>query len=788
MKDHINTAFPEEKRPMMYKMMKWWGGKPHNIWSEYIARYSNEGDVVLDPFCGRGVGVIEAVRNRRRAIGMDLNPIAIYQAKMISADLDIPKFTKYWNELKNRLQNIEIESGFFYTTCTNCNKKTEYTTVNRTHDEPYQIVYRCTCKKKYQTKKLDDEDYAQIHNSDLKQIQTPYPKDTFPNTSACKQAIKNYGKTYDKLFTNRNLYALSTIFENINQIDDDDMKHFFRFAFISMVHLASKIPSVRRSRLGSGSWGRPGYIKLKNRMELNPYILFQRAVEGNQGIIAGKKSSNKRLQSRIKYAANVDKFYSDNDTNLLLLKKNTLEISNILNENSIDFIITDPPYGGLIPYFDLSFIWSVWLKLIDKKFAIYFNDEVTIDKERKFDFNEYHRRLSMVFEQLHKLLKDDKYMIVTFHNDKPIIFNSILRVCQDAGFVLEKILFQVNLRPGETGAATPWGTSVSDFYMRFKKPKNGSDKKLLDFIEEKFENIVTDAAKHVLLERGEPSQIAAMIPHIYGEMTKTRMKIHFSSDEQIYSILERNADFIKTHEDYWWLNENIVKKSKINIIPLSDRVEETVLNTLQQKYKVTYDEILKNIFEKFQNSLTPNTENVKRYLNEFGVKSNNGMWTLKLGMAKDEVSSMHTEMELLLLKIGKQFNYDVWSPDKSKKEEMKNICIDFNLQLENKDRIRLIDVLWIKDNKIKYAFEVENSTSMTSALERGSNIKDQNVRKIITIPKERKGFFDRKIQEPLFHDYFINDNWNVVLYDELKTFDTKHKKSEKLFIELLKKI
>ena len=34
--DHINHAFPEETRPMMYKMMKWWGGKPHNIFASSV--------------------------------------------------------------------------------------------------------------------------------------------------------------------------------------------------------------------------------------------------------------------------------------------------------------------------------------------------------------------------------------------------------------------------------------------------------------------------------------------------------------------------------------------------------------------------------------------------------------------------------------------------------------------------------------------------------------------------------------------------------------------------------
>lgn len=120
-------------------------------------------------------------------------------------------------------------------------------------------------------------------------------------------------------------------------------------------------------------------------MELNPFILYERAIEGNQGIIKGKSSSNKRLSNLVRFSKSVKDF--DSGCNLLLLQKNTLEMSTFLEENSVDYVITDPPYGGLIPYFDLSFIWSAWLSLVDDNFVIPFNDEITIDACRKMNYN-----------------------------------------------------------------------------------------------------------------------------------------------------------------------------------------------------------------------------------------------------------------------------------------------------------------------------------------------------------------------------------------------------------------
>ena len=71
---NINSPLVEAKRPPFLNTFKYAGRKPHNIWGEYIKTYTNEGDVVLDPFVGSGTAAFEAVKNNRKAIAFDLNP------------------------------------------------------------------------------------------------------------------------------------------------------------------------------------------------------------------------------------------------------------------------------------------------------------------------------------------------------------------------------------------------------------------------------------------------------------------------------------------------------------------------------------------------------------------------------------------------------------------------------------------------------------------------------------------------------------------------------------------
>ncbi len=49
-----------------------------NIVDAYIKNYSKPGDLVLDPFGGSGVTAVEAMMNNRKAISIDINPMAIF--------------------------------------------------------------------------------------------------------------------------------------------------------------------------------------------------------------------------------------------------------------------------------------------------------------------------------------------------------------------------------------------------------------------------------------------------------------------------------------------------------------------------------------------------------------------------------------------------------------------------------------------------------------------------------------------------------------------------------------
>jgi hypothetical protein len=72
------------------------------------------------------------------------------------------------------------------------------------------------------------------------------------------------------------------------------------------------------------------------------------------------------------------------------------------------------------------------------------------------------------------------------------------------------------------------------------------------------------------------------------------------------------------------------------------------------------------------------------------------------------------------------------------------------------------------------AFEVECTTTMTSGLQRGSNL-PSDVPKTMVIPEEREADFERKMKSPLFSDHFQKDNWTLLYFNTFREAFTKTK-------------
>ena len=77
-----------------------------------IRRFSAEGDVVLDPMCGSGTVLLEALLNNRKGIGIDIDPIARLLTKVKTTPLDPTSLQLAMTSLMVQIQKLESSTEY----------------------------------------------------------------------------------------------------------------------------------------------------------------------------------------------------------------------------------------------------------------------------------------------------------------------------------------------------------------------------------------------------------------------------------------------------------------------------------------------------------------------------------------------------------------------------------------------------------------------------------------------------------------------------------------------------
>lgn len=137
---------------------------------------------------------------------------------------------------------------------------------------------------------------------------------------------------------------------------------------------------------------------------------------------------------------------------------------------SLDLVITDPPFGGLLHYSELSDFFYVWLRLaLKEKYPDYFSAEFTPKsleavanraREPENPDGFYQRLLTQCWREAHRVLKHGGILAFTFHHSEDEPWVAVLESLFDAGFYLEATY---PIRSDETKGEGEFGSKTIEY-------------------------------------------------------------------------------------------------------------------------------------------------------------------------------------------------------------------------------------------------------------------------------------------------------------------------------------
>ncbi len=777
----------------VYQMHRYFARRPWNVFEHIIKHYTNAGDLILDPFCGGGVTVYEGLKLRRRVIGVDLNPLAAWITRMQVKQFDLDEVEKAFNQAVDEFNPVEEE--LYSTACEDCGKKSAaewfewsntvicpgcgekvvlaeakklrggtYECPNekclghfavkdceRREDALVNKMVNCPdCGKMVRKASPEDIQKAEYYRENARKIIAEeglfVPDVPFPDGDRARDdAIFAKGvKNFSDLFTPRNLLALAKLKKIIAGLKvDDEIREALWFIFSDTLRFSNSMMSRNPSWRGNNpEWPGHAYWMPNIFVETDNLKYFYKRLKS---FIKGKGISQNELND-----------FSLGFPHLNFTYQVVAQSSEIpfLAYKSIDCIITDPPFGGNVQYAELSDFWVVWLPEVFGIEGIIDNTLEAIETRHQGfptakNREHYEETLYRVFKECHRVLKDDGYMALTFHNRDAGVWMALHRAARRAGFALpvrdevknHGMIYQDFIENFKhTFHTRAPGSLLGDFILTFKKVE----------IPSQIENVISDLStshQEAIIDRiGKAIRFHGgldntSIGNLVVETLIDLNLLHRFEGSDLSRIYKPYLVYVKK-EKKWYTPDMVDPENRplkiYDVYPVERVVESMLYSFLKEKQCAPLDDVLFFIFTKMVNSERPGIDVVKKVLNRCckttriaGYKREVYFWKESLPqpgkvdeLKKNQIDIFTGDIEdhnsviksLALKFTGEGYDVHIGDTETRKDKELREISSDldaFNLGVsrESYSVLKEIDLLILRGGNIQKAIEVVTTFS-----------------------------------------------------------------------------
>lgn len=518
------TPVVAEAHTPPYKIHKYFARRPHNVFSELVKSFTDEDEIVVDPFCGGGVTVYEGLKCHRKVVGFDLNPLSTFIVRnmVLTNGLDAQFYSKV-DDLKDYLHALTDNYCYFTlrkkkysidwaelamaVRCPYCNRPTPLSNKLKVRNGQYKcehefcpshnsgetvsslnneredsqylfLVHDSNGKRVVKEFDFEDrqlyEDHIKFLKEELRREKIKVPQDLIPMDwdRQFEDGLAKKGILYfQDFFTKRNLYILLLLHNKIKSYESQlsaSQYELLRMVFSNILK-DTNIMSFTNDGWQSGkptTWSKHAYWVPNQYCEVSIAPYFDKSLE--RIVNAIEYNANQGFNPL--FAQSFDDIVSGNSN--ILLQNIPINHSN-LPENSVDAIITDPPYGSNVQYLELSHFWYPWNKDLYDRYPV-FEAEAISNRKKGFkgakDQYTYENNLFPVFLYSYRCLKVGRYMTLTFNNKDMSSWLGLLFSIFRAGFTYSNLYFQDGVKNYKQTAHTKAeGSPYGDFIYVFQK-------------------------------------------------------------------------------------------------------------------------------------------------------------------------------------------------------------------------------------------------------------------------------------------------------------------------------
>lgn len=424
---------------------------PPEVVEQAVRTFSLPGEVVLDPFSGSGMTGVGALAAGRRAILIDLSPSAAFLSRAHATPVDVALFER---AVRRVTSEISEEAAWLYraacpscglgawlekaiwsevVACASCGVPVRVYDAALGDDRRIHQAFPCpACGRRLRRgegRRLGVELAALEtrcggcgrsrtaprpedlrHIGEIEREGVPdgywYPDDPVAWGDMWRRGYHDGIERYSDFYTTRSLRVLAAIYRAVMREPDADVRSALLFVFTNLVWHGSK---MRRFNALGGARPMNGALYLPAVFEETNLLTFWR--------------HKARMVSR--HYAHISRF----DRSALAVGVGSATDLAPIPDESVDFVFTDPPYGGNILYSEVNALWEAWLLARTDP-----TDEVVVSRAQGKGIDDYQRLLTAAFRECHRVLRPGRWMTLTFNTSYAEVWQALQRALLDAGF------------------------------------------------------------------------------------------------------------------------------------------------------------------------------------------------------------------------------------------------------------------------------------------------------------------------------------------------------------------